>query len=374
MIRHRFHSLCPYFAMFPESFVEQWVTRLTKPGALVADPFSGRGTTAFQSVLLGRAALAMDVNPVAYVLTRAKTNSPTAHAVLTRLQALEDSYGAGGVNHRRRDSAADQGYPAGTSTEFFRLAFAPATLRQLLFLRQSLAPFESDVDCMIAALTLGALHGEMTSTRYLSNQMPRTISTKPAYSVRYWQRHELTVPPQRDAFQVLRTALGFRYATGRPRRKATVLLGDMRELPHRTRQGRVNLIVTSPPYLDTTSFEEDQWLRLWFLGGPTQPTKGAVSRDDRLVTRDSYWRMIADFWRTAGYLLEPSGHVVIRIAGKGLTADDLRDGLLGTSTVSGRRAKLRATEVSPIERRQTDAFRPGSTGRRMELDCHFQLL
>ena len=23
-----------------------------------------------------------------------------------------------------------------------------------------------------------------------------------------------------------------------------------------------------PPYLDVTHFEEDQWLRLWFLGGP----------------------------------------------------------------------------------------------------------
>ena len=353
--------------------MEQWVTRLTKPGDLVADPFSGRGTTAFQSVLLGRAALAMDVNPVAYVLSRAKTNSPPAKAALTRLQQLENFYDAAKLCGDLAPAAVD-GYLAGASTEFFQLVFARSTLEQLLFLREQLRPLESDVDCMIAALTLGALHGEITSARYLSNQMPRTISTKPAYSVRYWQRHELTVPPERDTFQVLRIALQFRYATGRPRRKATVLLGDMRELPHRTRQGRVKLIVTSPPYLDTTSFEEDQWLRLWFLGGPTQPTKGAVSRDDRLVTRDSYWRLIADFWRTTGYLLAPGGHVVIRIAGKGLTADDLRDGLLGTSIVSGRRAKLRATDVSPIERRQTDAFRPGSMGRRAELDCHFQLL
>lgn len=367
-MRHRFHSICPYFAMFPEAFVDHWVSRLSSPGDLVADPFSGRGTTAFQSLLLGRAALAGDVNPVAYVLSRAKTNSPTAAAVITRLDELEASYN----NQRKRRGNAEL-YDAGTSTEFFRLAFAASTLRELRYLRDNLAPMSSDTDCMIAALALGALHGESSSSRYLSNQMPRTISTKPAYSVRFWRTHNLTEPPQRDTFAVLRRAVEFRYATGRPRRKATILLGDMRELPHRTRAGKVKLIVTSPPYLDTTSFEEDQWLRLWFLGGPPQPTRNVVSRDDRLTTRDAYWRLIADLWRTVGYLLEPGGHIVIRIAGLGLSSEELRDGLEGTSSFSGRRTKLRFTDVSPIERRQTDAFRPGSTGRRTEVDCHFQV-
>jgi hypothetical protein len=367
-MRHRFHSICPYFAMFPESFVEHWVSRLTAPGDLVADPFSGRGTTAFQSLLLGRAALAGDVNPVAYVLSRAKTNSPTAASVLARLDELETAYT---VRSKRR-AKADL-YDAGPATEFFRLAFAASTLRELRYLRDNLAPFASDTDCMIAALVLGALHGESSSSRYLSNQMPRTISTKPAYSVRYWNTHNLTEPPQRDTFVVLRQAVEFRYATGRPRRKATVHLSDMRELPHLTREAKVKLIVTSPPYLDTTSFEEDQWLRLWFLGGSTQPKRSVVSRDDRLTTRDAYWRLIADLWRTVGYLLEPGGHVVIRIAGRGLSSEELCDGLEGTSSFTGRRARLRTSAVSPIERRQTDAFRPGSTGRRTEVDCHFQV-
>lgn len=367
-MRHRFHSICPYFAMFPEAFVDHWVSRLSAPGDLVADPFSGRGTTAFQSLLLGRAALAGDVNPVAYVLSRAKTNSPTAAAVLARLDELEASYLA-----RRAPRGKAALYDAGASTEFFQLAFAPSTLREIRFLRASLTPLDSDIDCMIAALVLGALHGESSSPRYLSNQMPRTISTKPAYSVRFWHKHDLTEPPVRDTFAILRRAVEFRYATGRPRRKATILLGDMRELPRRTREGKVRLIVTSPPYLDTTSFEEDQWLRLWFLGGPTQPTRNVVSRDDRLTTRDSYWRLIADLWRTVGYLLEPGGHIVIRIAGLGLSSEDLCDGLEGTSSFTGRRTRLCSTVVSPIERRQTDAFRPGSTGRRTEVDCHFQV-
>lgn len=50
-MRHRFHSICPYFAMFPEAFAEQWIKKLTKPEETVLDPFSGRGTTALTALL-----------------------------------------------------------------------------------------------------------------------------------------------------------------------------------------------------------------------------------------------------------------------------------------------------------------------------------
>src|SRR5260370_16931399 len=82
-MRHRFHALCPYFAMFPESFASTWIVRLTKPGEIVLDPFSGRGTTAFQALLLHRRAIACDVNDVAACLTRRKT-SPPPFSVLRR--------------------------------------------------------------------------------------------------------------------------------------------------------------------------------------------------------------------------------------------------------------------------------------------------
>lgn len=360
-VRHRFHSLCPYFAMFPESFVQRWIDQVTKPGDLVADPFSGRGTTAFTALLADRRAVACDINPVAYVLSSAKTNAPSQRKVLARLDELE----------ARQHEAGEPALPE-HNDDFFQLAFASPTLAQLLHLRASLDVHGSDTDCMIAALVLGALHGETSSPRYLSNQMPRTISTKPGYSVRYWQDRGLQAP-DRDVFAVLRAATTFRYASLRPRRRATVLLEDMRELPRRVPARQAQLVITSPPYLDTTSFEEDQWLRLWFLGGPPRPTKGQVSRDDRLTGRDAYWLLIAELWRTLGHVVAPDGHVVIRIAGRGLSGPDLVNGLVGTSPLSGRQAVLRTTETSAIVRRQTDAFRPGSTGLREEVDCHFQL-
>src|SRR5258708_4111977 len=76
-MRHRFHSLCPYFAMFPETFAEYWIKKLTKPEETVLDPFSGRGTTALTALLCGRNAISSDVNDVAGCLTQAKPTPPS---------------------------------------------------------------------------------------------------------------------------------------------------------------------------------------------------------------------------------------------------------------------------------------------------------
>ena len=88
-MRHKFESICPYFAMFPASFAEYWIKKCTKPGQLVADPFSGRGTAPLQSLLMGRHTVAGDVNPVAFVLTGAKVDSPARASILRRLNALD---------------------------------------------------------------------------------------------------------------------------------------------------------------------------------------------------------------------------------------------------------------------------------------------
>ena len=83
--------------------------------------------------------------------------------------------------------------------------------------------------------------------------------------------------------------------------------------------------------------------------------------------------MVADFWRMVGYVVKPDGHVVIRMAGKGLSEHDVVQGLLGCAVLSGREVKLISQATSTVRRRQTDAFRPGSSGVRFEVDTHFRL-
>lgn len=346
--------------MFPESFAEHWIDDLTKSGDWVLDPFCGRGTAPFQALLMGRRTVGADINPAAYCITRAKTMAPQPATVRHRLTRLEKSFDALEWDSERRRLPT-----------FFRGAYSPATLRQILFLRGSLKWRDSDTDCLIAALVLGALHGETKSPYYFSNQMPRTISTKPAYSLRFWAQRELH-PPKRDVFSILRDRLAFRYESEPPRGNATILNTDMRELPRlMTHRPPIKCVITSPPYMNVTSFEEDQWLRLWFLGGPSFPRRGVISPDDRHASHDGYWRLIADMWRTLGQLVEPKAHVVIRIGAKNTLPENVTRMLTGAALAGKRRVRLVGSEVSEIRGRQTDAFRPGSTGCAREMDCHF---
>jgi hypothetical protein len=349
--------------MFPESFAETWIGRLTRPHDVVLDPFSGRGTTALQAVLMGRQAVACDVNDVAFCLTKAKTNPPTLPTLRRRITCLERDFDA----RKWRNRAAQCG-------EFFHNAFARQPLQQLLYLRATLVWRTSSLDAMVASLVLGSLHGEMDKSKYyLSNQMPRTISTKPAYSIRFWHERRLK-PPQRDVFEVLRCRAAFRYESPPPIGKAVVLHCDMRELPwvRERLPSTIRCAITSPPYFDVTNFEEDQWLRLWFLGGPPYPTRNRVSRDDRHSFEDNYWRFIADMWRSLGAILCPRAHVVVRIGSPRWPPGRLEKALTACSAFSGRRVERVSVEVSRIKNRQTDAFRPGSHGVSVEVDCHYQ--
>src|ERR1700722_10963411 len=164
--RHRFHSICPYFAMFPETFVRRNVLAWSKRGDVILDPFSGRGTTIFESLINGRRALGCDTNPVAVCLSKAKAEPPKLNDILRRVDELEKS------NVRFKSRAPE------LSDEFFTLCFHEETLLQLLFLMKRLKWRSNKTDCFIAALALGCLHGESHRTDLcFSNRMPRTIST-----------------------------------------------------------------------------------------------------------------------------------------------------------------------------------------------------
>lgn len=363
MMRHPLHSLCPYFAMFPEDFVAKQVLAYTTRGEAVFDPFCGRGTTVFESLLNGRPASGTDINPVAACVAGAKADPPLLSSVLERLRILEAAHRSG-----RKLTV-----PGG---EFFAACFHERTLQQLLFLRKNLRWKTSRVDRFVAAVALGCIHGEShKSQNCFSNRMPRTISTKPDYSVRWWAENDY-VAPDRDVFAILRRMANYRLSERAAPLRGTVRLRDARKASAafpRLHES-VSLIVTSPPYLDTTDYTEDQWLRLWFLGGPERP--GPRNADDRHTNIDMYWAFLAGAWSGCAPLVKKGTVLVIRIGGTRLEKQDLTGGVaqsLKEGFSNYRVRPLRTGVTTEIRNRQTNVFRPGTTQLRYEHDFTFQL-
>src|SRR3989442_3909949 len=213
------------------------------------------------------------------------------------------------------------------------------------------------------------------SSAYFSNQMPRTISTKPAYSLKYWSRHRLW-PKKRDVFELLRSRAKYRLGGDVPKLRGKVALRDARRAASAfpSIRKKVKAIITSPPYLGVTNYEEDQWLRLWFLGYEPNPTYGKISQDDRYYAESRYWEFLKQAWKGIAPLLHPNAKLICRIGAKRIDKREITRGLKKSVVAIFPNARLaRQPIVSVLKNRQTGAFRPGSAGCLFEIDYVFNL-
>src|SRR3954452_24091527 len=85
---HTFHPMCSYLASFPAALTHAFIARYSRPGDVVLDPFSGRGTTPLQACAEGRIGVGNDLNPFAHLLTAAKVQPATRDEATTRLAGL----------------------------------------------------------------------------------------------------------------------------------------------------------------------------------------------------------------------------------------------------------------------------------------------
>jgi site-specific DNA-methyltransferase (adenine-specific) len=282
---HSFHPMCSYLASFPAALTHAFIARYSRPGDVVLDPFSGRGTTPLQACAEGRIGVGNDLNPFAHLLTAAKVEPATRAQTATRLAQLRLAWNAASAEWlalgTRAAEAPDVLVPlAGSGASpadgsepvppEVALAFHPRTLGQLLFVRTTLR-LDDRTDRFLAAAITGILHGKSAS--YLSVLMPNTFSMAPRYVRDYAARTDFA-SPERDVFDGLAKKLDRLFRQPAPSVEGIALLGDAREMSPRARAAlrgrgrpdRARLVVTSPPYLRVVKYGYYNWLRTWFLG------------------------------------------------------------------------------------------------------------
>ncbi len=83
---HRFH---PYPARMVPQIANRVIRAFTDEGDLVLDPFCGSGTVLLEAKLLGRNSIGIDINPLALIIAKAKTEPPTLEELECLLEELE---------------------------------------------------------------------------------------------------------------------------------------------------------------------------------------------------------------------------------------------------------------------------------------------
>jgi len=263
------HNIHPYPAKFIPQIPKRAIARWSEPGDLVLDPFCGCGTTLLECALAGRNSIGVDNNEVATLVSRAKVAeyNETALVALSELVEDIDKIWKGQI-HLEREKWISQAPDYNSRKKWFN----DSAVAELSWLRSRVR------ELMEPALLLGmAVFSSLivlssrqdSDTRYAAVERPYSEGT----ATRLW------IIRTRDAIRRARNTTKSRKPS-----QHKVYNADSRQLPFIDDES-INLLVTSPPYLNAYDYHKYHRHRLHWIDANI-----SFARDLEIGKHDTYTR------------------------------------------------------------------------------------
>ena len=287
-----------YRGCFKSELPEFFITRLTRAGDVVLDPFMGRGTTVLQAVLMERKAVGNDINPLGSMLLAPRINPPSIGQVENRLGQID--WESGKASHKE-----------------LLAFFHPVTLAHMEALRTWLLAKQGNgtldnPDSWIRMVAINRLTGH--SSGFLSGY---TLPPNQAVSIKAQLAINARLglePPQRDVAEIIlkktrsllkSTPLDLCPVNQRcPVVLKTGYAADMNWLGNAS----IDLVVTSPPFLDVIDYAADNWLRCWFAGIDSTEIDISLHRG-----QEAWIAMVGNALGELARVVRPGGHVAFEV-------------------------------------------------------------
>jgi SAM-dependent methyltransferase len=247
-----------YRACFKPQLPRFFIERLTVTQDTVYDPFLGRGTTVVEAALLGRRVAGCDINPLSSILTSPRLRLPTLREVRQQLASVNWNYD-------------------GDFNEELLTFYHPDTLREIYALRSHLVcrtgdHANSDVDDWIRMVATNRLTGHSPGFFSVYTLPPNQALTPKRQQKINEMRQQ--IPPRRSVPDLIIRKTGSllesvtEFDRSRLRKAASdaVLLARSADHTPEIKNNSVDLMITSPPFLDVVDYATDNWLRCWFNG------------------------------------------------------------------------------------------------------------
>ncbi len=289
-----------YRACFKPQLPRFFIARLTQPGDRVYDPFMGRGTTPIEAALLGRVPLGCDINPLSQVFVRGRLHPPTLDEVAGRLKQIDFTTTA--------DLWEDLlvFYHRETLTQI-------TALKNYLLQRRQAGTLDA-LDEWICLVAINRLTGHSNGFFSVYTMPPnQAVSIKSQRKIN--ERRQQTPPPRDVPKLILKKSkqlLGD--CTPAARRNVQSVANEAQLLTapaHRTPQipsASVDLVVTSPPFLNVVQYATDNWLRSWFIGIDAESVQLTVPRK-----LEDWQAEMTKVFRELHRVLKPGGHVAFEV-------------------------------------------------------------
>ncbi|MBN1486160.1 MAG: site-specific DNA-methyltransferase [Anaerolineae bacterium] len=272
------HRWVPWIAGFSSNFVQDILTKYIKHKGVVLDPFSGVGTTLVEAILLGHQAIGFEINPYAALACRAKLNAyKVAYQELeTEITRFEVFYHERANGDYTPQSTAPQGFK--TRSAFY----SPKVLRKVLITWDFINTITEPAIQELFRLSFAATMVKYSNYSYEPSLGRRVSAGKSEihdYPVGqaildkltdmlkdiYWLQQKL---PQQPSAKVYNDSF-FNYSE------------------YLTPES-VDLVITSPPYLNNYHYNRNTRPQLYWLQYATQP------KDLKSLERSNFGK----YWQT----------------------------------------------------------------------------
>lgn len=296
---HSLHEVS-YRACFKPQLPRFFAERLTRAGDTVYDPFMGRGTTLLEAALLASVPVGCDINPLSKVLVEPRLQPPDLEAVRQRLSSI--------------DWATNDEFPEDLLTFYH-----PDTLREICALKAHLLKQLrhgrlDTVDGWIRMVAVNRLTGHSPGFFSVYTLPPNQAVSPTAQRKINADRHQ--IPSRRSVPTLIlaksRSLLSdydeeTRRVLGHVSERYQLLTGPASSAPA-VPSASVDLVVTSPPFLDVVDYAGDNWLRCWFAGIDPADVKLTI------LKKIEDWRSaMAEVFLELARVLKPGGHVAFEV-------------------------------------------------------------
>lgn len=291
------HSVCSYQAKMKPSLAHHLVETFSKPGDIVVDPFSGSGTIPFEASLMGRQGYGLDIALLGSALSNAKLMRASVEGVNKLLQDLEDWIRNSEVSKDVIEEADEIKFN-GPLKEYFH----SDTYSEILKARSFFLNTKNDSAewYLVMACMLHILHGNR----------PYALS-----------RNSHPITPYAPTGE-------FIYKSVLEKLRVKVFKSLAVELPSTFCQGKcfqsditykwpdelsnIDIIITSPPFFDSTRFYITNWMRYWFCGW-SRSDFDTKSTNFVEVTQKKSLTIYEPIFEQFAQRLKPNGLVVLHL-------------------------------------------------------------
>jgi len=288
-----------YRACFKPQLPEFFITRLTKKGDGVYDPFMGRGTALLEAMLLGRKPMGNDINPLSQVLLSPRLNPPSIEQIEQRLEQIN------------LDSAKEE-------YDDLLHFYHKDTLREIIALKEYLLNREKKgnldtIDAWIRMVAISRLTGHspgffsvytLPPNQAVSSKRQKIINEQLNQTPEY---RPITPRILKKSKSLLKDWNGKHLSSFEYDLTSVLSTADARKVKG-IADNSAQLVVTSPPFLDVVDYQGDNWLRCWFIGIDSSTIK--ISQLKKIKDwEDTMTDALKDLKR----IVKPGGHIAFEV-------------------------------------------------------------